>query len=309
MTALDGEGVRQRYERALDALVAVLRQDRTVLAAILFGSLSYDEVWDRSDIDLLIVGDETHKARSVSLTEEGVNIHAQVMPRSVFKKAVEGGLQGSFFHSMVSRSRLLYSADESLAGLYEDLHKVGARDREVQLLRVASGALLPVLTKAEKWFHVKRDYRYAAVWLLIAVTDLARIEVVAAGEIPGREVIQQALRLNPAFFTRVYMDLLDGPKDEANVGGAIEAVNAYLTERIPVLFRPLFRYLAEAGGPRSVTEITEHFRKLLQGDGVDAACEWLADRGVIEKVGTPLRLSDKSRVAVNEAAYYYDGED
>ena len=36
--------------------------------------------------------------------------------------------------------------------------------------------------------------------------------------------------------------------------------------------------------------------------------EWLADKGVIQKVSAPARLHEKSRVVVDEAAYYYDGD-
>jgi len=45
--------VHQAFTRALDALVAQIRQDRTILAAILCGSLAHDTVWARSDIDLV----------------------------------------------------------------------------------------------------------------------------------------------------------------------------------------------------------------------------------------------------------------
>src|SRR5689334_2693987 len=109
--------VRQRFERAVTNLTDLLQRDRTVLAAILGGSLSYDEVWEKSDIDLLIIGDETHKEKSYTLTEENVNIHASVLPRSAFKKAIEGSLQSSFFHSYIAKSRLLYTHDESIYGL------------------------------------------------------------------------------------------------------------------------------------------------------------------------------------------------
>ena len=38
------------------------------------------------------------------------------------------------------------------------------------------------------------------------------------------------------------------------------------------------------------------------------ACEWLADRDVIEKMSAPVRLTKNSQVSMEEAAYYYDEE-
>ena len=46
-----------------------------------------------------------------------------------------------------------------------------------------------------------------------------------------------------------------------------------------------------------------------QTEALSPAYEWLADKGIVEKVSSPLRLTEKSRVTVDEAAYYYDGEE
>jgi hypothetical protein len=57
------EAVQKRYDEAVESFVARVRQDTHILAAILFGSLSYDEVWEHSDIDMyLIARDESAKA-------------------------------------------------------------------------------------------------------------------------------------------------------------------------------------------------------------------------------------------------------
>ena len=40
------------YNQALDSFLAKVKQDRYIIAAILFGSLSHDTVWRKSDIDI-----------------------------------------------------------------------------------------------------------------------------------------------------------------------------------------------------------------------------------------------------------------
>lgn len=297
-----GEETRARYEQALANLTETLQKDRTILAAILGGSLSYDDVWDKSDIDLFVIGDETHKQRDFCLVEENINVHAYVMPRSAFKKCVEGGLQGAFQHSFLSKSRLLYTHDDSLYRLFESLHTGGTRDRAWQAFSVAC-QIPPLLAKAEKWFYVRRDYRYAFMWLLYAVENIAKLEILSRGETPTRESIQHALRLNPTFFSAVYTDFIDGPKNEQTVGAVLDTLNQYLQTRVPTLFAPLLDYLAESGTPRGVGEIRQHFQARIKGTPVELACEWLADTGFIEKAELPLRLSDKSRITVKEAAY------
>ena len=52
---------QKKFAQALDDLVAQLKQDRSVLAAILCGSLSHDTVWAKSDIDLALVTTDDKK--------------------------------------------------------------------------------------------------------------------------------------------------------------------------------------------------------------------------------------------------------
>jgi uncharacterized protein len=302
-----GEGVQQRYSDALASFVAKVRQDAQVLAAILFGSLSYDEVWVKSDIDLWLIGkEEKREVKDYCLVEEGVNIHAVLFPRGEFKKQLEGSLQSSFFHSAFARSTLLFSSDETIEQYYQDARRLGTKDKEIQLLRAAT-FVLPPLAKAEKWFYVKRDLEYSFLWIMCLLNGLATIEVLMNDEVTGREVIQQALKFNPGFFSQVYTDLIHGPKDAAHIYNALQLVDGYLNERLPLLFRPILEFLAEEGEIRSTTELNEHFHKRAQTGSLAFAYEWLSDRGIIQKVSTPLRLTEKSRIAVEEAAYYYDG--
>ncbi|MEO6891839.1 MAG: nucleotidyltransferase domain-containing protein, partial [Ktedonobacteraceae bacterium] len=306
--------LRRTYEEALAAFVAKVQQDRSIIAAILFGSLAYDDVWEKSDIDILLVSRENKIAhRYYSLLENDISIQVHMGTRSNFRAMVERSLQGSFTHSIISRSTLLFSSDDSIQDYYRNVAHVGSKDREYQLLNVVAD-ILPVLTKAEKWLYVKKDPIYSFLWLMFLINRLAAIEVLLHNDVAMREVVQQALAYNPAFFTRVYLDLVQRPKDEETMRQAIQMVHNYLDEKLPLLFKPILTYLAAAGAARTTTELNAHLRQKLQVEDdalgyLTFAYEWLADKGVIRRVSSPLRLTEKSRVTVDEAAYYYDGGD
>jgi hypothetical protein len=234
-----------------------------------------------------------------------VNIHAYLVPRSQFRKTMEGALQGSFFHSSFSRSRLLYSHDEGIRDWYTSAQHVGDRDRDIQVMQHAC-MIFANLTKAEKWLRVKHDPAYSYVWILNLVGSLASIEVLRAGQVPGREVIHQALQVDPEFFGAIYAEPMHQPKTEELVAAILARVNAYLDANVAAFFQPLFDYLAEVREPRSVTELNDHFQKRAQMEWIAMACEWLADRGRLGRISAPVRLTEKSRVTVEEAAYYYD---
>ena len=208
--------IQQKFTEALEALVEQVKGDRSVLAAILCGSLSHDTVWAKSDIDLVLVtiDDKKVEPSDLSLYADGVNVHALLMPRAEFRKTVEGSVRNSFMHSLLAKGRLLYTHDETIADLCAGLREIGERDTQVQLLRAATSAL-PAIYKAHKWFVTRGDLDYTALWILYAATPLAKVEVIGARLLADREVIPQAMKLNPAFFKTIYADLLNEKKTHA----------------------------------------------------------------------------------------------
>ena len=252
--------VVQRVGAALDRLIEQVKQDHSVLAAILCGSLSHDTVWDKSDIDLVLItaDDKKSAVEGLALYSDGINIHAIAMQRADFRKSVEGSIRNGFQHSFLAKGRLLYTHDETIADLCKQLHVIGERDVQVQLLNAASGAL-PALYKAHKWFRTRGDLEYTALWILYTATPLAKVEVLQARLLADREVLPQAMKLNPAFFKIIYTDLLNTKKTTKSVQAALSAIDGYLAERAPLLFGPVLDYLREIGEARSATEIDDHF--------------------------------------------------
>jgi len=298
--------IQQKFAEALDALIEQVKEDRSILAAILCGSLSHDTVWAKSDIDLVLVTIDDKKApqAGLSLYADGVNIHAFLMPRAEFRRVVEGSIHNSFMHSFLAKGRLLYTHDQTIIDLCERLQEMGERDLQVQLLRAATSAL-PAIYKAHKFFVTRRDLDYTALWILYAATPLARVEVIGARLLADREVIPQAMKLNPAFFKTVYVDLLNSKKTRKGVQTALDAIDRYVAERAATLFAPLIAHLREVGEARSCSEIEDHFKRNFDVEGVTTACEYLADQGLIGKASMPVRLTKKSNVEAQELAFFY----
>jgi uncharacterized protein len=301
--------IQQKFTEALNNLVAQVKEDRSILAAILCGSLSHDTVWRKSDIDLALVtiDDKKVQASSLALDAGGVNVHAFLMPRTEFRKTMEGAIRNSFMHSLLAKGRLLYTHDETIAALFARLDEIGERDTQLQLLSAATQALGPI-DKAHKWFITRGDLDYTALWILYAATPLAKIEVMWARLLADREVIPQAMKLNPAFFTTIYTAMLNNRKTRKSVQAALDEIDTYLAERAPALFRPVLDHLREVGEARSATEIETWFKRNFNVEGVTTACEYLADRGLIGKASSPVHLTRMSNIMVQELAFVYLGE-
>jgi hypothetical protein len=299
--------VRERFQDALGALVEHLKTDRTVLAAILCGSLAHDTVWQKSDIDLVIITvDDLQKSEGshLSIDADGVNVHAMLMPRTMFRRIAEGARHNSFMHSFFAKGRVLFTHDPSIAELCRGLAHLGSRDLSAQLLQTASN-VIPCLDKARKWLVTRGDLDYTALWILYAATSIARIEVLSARQIADREVIPQASRLNPPLFKAVYHDLLNTKKTRTQIDAALTAIDTFLAERAGSLFGLVVEHLREVGDARSASEIDTHFKRHFDIECVTTACEYLAHKGLIGQASAPVRLTKKSQVLTQELAYFY----
>jgi hypothetical protein len=297
---------QKRFNEALEVTIAEVKRDKSILAAVLCGSLSHDTVWDKSDIDLVLItlDDRKTECSGVALYANGVNVHALLMSRTEFRRVAEGSLRNSFMHSFIAKGRVLYAHDDTISAMCARMQNIGERDTQIQLLRAGIQALGPI-DKAHKWMITRGDLDYTALWILYAATALARIEILSARRLMDREVIPQAMQLNPAFFKVAYAGLLNTRKTVKNVQAALEAIDAYLAKRAPALFGFVIDYLREAGDTRSASDLEAHFSRNFDVQGVTGACEYLSDHGLIYKVSTPIQLTKRSNVSVQETAFAY----
>jgi hypothetical protein len=294
-----------KFQQALDALVLKLKADQAILAVLLCGSLAHDTVWARSDIDLVVVtiDDKLVEGGSMTLDANGKNVHAWLLPRARFKKLADGAMTNSFMHSLLSKGRVLYAVDDSIAPLIERMRTIGGRDTQLLMLGAATEAL-SCLYKATKWLITRDDADYSALWVLGAASGLARIEVMRNGELADREVLPRALKLNPDLFRVVYTGMLNGKKMRAGVQAALDAADEYLKQCTAEFSGPIIAWLEAAGEARSCTEIDAHFARTMGIESVSATCEYLADQGTLGRASVTTRLTKKSTADVQELAFY-----
>ena len=124
-----------------------------------------------------------------------------------------------------------------------------------------------------------------------------------------REVIPQAMKLNPAFFQNGLHRTCSMRRRRARTcRRRWTRSTATSRERAATLFEPVLEHLREVGEARSATEIEDYFKRNFNVEGVTTACEYLADQGLIGKASTPVQLTKRSNVVVQELAFVHLGE-
>lgn len=299
------------YREALQAFVEKARKDDQIIAAILLGSLSYDQVWEKSDIDMkLIVQDQKLIKHQMCFVEDGIPINASIQTRDEFKRWVEKSVATSFSHAYLLRGTLLFTKDKSLEDYFANIRYIGERDRQLQLLQLGCH-VLATLAKAEKWCYVKQDAAYSAFWIIKMIDALAQIEVIRHGEVPMREAVLQAMTFNPSFFRDIYEGLVTGAVDMGKVRTTLDRIVAFLQERELELFRPILDYLKQEQDVRSITEMADKLGAVVRLDAgfLEMACSWLTEREYILQVPLNARTTPKSRVFLDEPGYMLHNDD
>jgi len=299
--------LQKRYMRAVETLCERLRNDANVLAVIIMGSLSYDQVWEKSDIDMTIIVNDNCKLKDeLCLLEDAIYINGHVMTRTEFRKMIGKNSEASMIHSYYSLGTLIYCKDESIKELFDnicDTNGIGERDKSYALMERTEWVLWR-LYKAEKWLKVKSDVRYSYLWIMEALKYIAAIEVLLNNNIPSREVILQALKYNNPIIEKLYIGLMDERKNSINIAQSIDMIYEYLRLHIDVICKPILDYFNKANGMKALSTIVQDFNKTINSNIICEICEWLCEEGVLVKDISETHITNKSNIVVYEPAYF-----
>jgi hypothetical protein len=244
-----------------------------------------------------------------TLVEEGVNLHVELIPRSRFKRMVEGSARTAFRCSFFARRKLVYCEDSSLAKWFEDADTVARRDQERELC-IATTWLIHTNRHAARLLENERDLDLAFQELLGGAHCVAAAEVIASGQVHEGLLIHRGLELAPDVMRKVYVDLLSAPRTGQKLGKVLDILNAYLEKHAEARLAPVLRYLRKEKRLVPLSELADYFaHSQLYPWHLEAACEWLERKKLLGKFSAPFGLTKMSRTEVEEPAYLCDTEE
>lgn len=304
---------RQRFEVALRMFLERLETDRNILAAVLVGSISDETIWQKETIHLWIIeadgvakrlkADGNDEDISRILVEEGINIHAELIPRSRFRRMVEGSSRTAFSCNFFATRELVYCDDPSIENWFKQANTAAVKDQEMELLAVTTWAI-HAHRHARKLLDVRKDLdlcKESVIWMAHAI---AAMEIVRKGEVYEDHLIYRAIELEPELFQTLYVDVVAKRRTKKLLAAALAAGREHLEKNWKRNLKPLLHYLKKSGQVVPLTEMSDHFAfSQLYPWHLESACDWLDEQGCVEKLSAPFKLTKKSRVDVEEPAY------
>jgi len=293
---------REKHLQALKSFIKRVEKDPNLVAILLYGSLAYGTVWERSDIDVeLIVRDGTEFSQRwvYVIEEDGIEINISAIGElSKFKNELQK-LRNGYDHGKYGKGILVFSKDESLSELFEDAQKIGDDDAP-KSFAAKIGTLLNWMHKAEKQAVVLDNPLYAQRFLQLCAPVVAEMELVRHGENPNREAINRAQELNQSLMQEVYVKPSTMAMTKAEINHTLKVLDDYLMQHMDWWSRHILRFLSD-GEIKAVSHIWEHCGS--------APVEYLAEKGVIMQATHPVRIFRKSKLTLDEKAYFYIKEE
>jgi hypothetical protein len=316
MTHDDDIAKLARFQATLEQFIERMAEDRYILAVVLVGSLRLETIWQRESLGLWIIEADGVSRRLPSdgkderifriLVENGINIHAEVIPRSRFKQMVEGASRTAFSCNFFAQRQIVFSRDPSIANWFKKANSLATKDQERELLTFSTWTI-HAHRHARKRLEIKRDLDLAAQEILGAAHSVAHTEIIRRGEVWEQEVIYRAMQGAPQLFQTIYLDVLAKRKNKRVLTAALDAIDGYLDRHYQAHLKPLLGYLKKQNRVVPLSEISDNFAfSQLHPWHLESACEWLERKGRLEKVSAPFKLTKRSQERVEEPAYFLD---
>ena len=307
---MEDEKIRQKFSIALNQFVERIKSDSSILAVFVLGSYSNGILWEKSDIDMVIITNEEKVQQDlIIINENEVQINAYCISRAEYRRSQQRFLAGSMMHHMLSTSKLIYSIDRGISDFNRDMFFVSERDKELQIM-IMSEFLAGNIHKLKKTLFIEESLEKCHSWLISAVTNIATILILNEHHIPGRDVITQALEVSDNQILKLIIDhVFKQGYSESNLGYSIDLIENFLKENYQAFYKPLIQYLKESIGERTHSEVDLHFRKATNYPNLTLveSIIWLSDQGILMTGVKPKRITSRSRVTVDEVTVYYIG--
>lgn len=239
------------------------------------------------------------------LAEDDINIWAEVIPRSRFKQMVEGSSRTAFSCNFFAHRKIVYLADPSIDGWFDQADSLAIKDQERELLTFTTWTI-HAHRNADKQLNIKGDVDLARQEVIEAAHSVAHTDLIRTGEVWEQEVIYKAIDGDPKLFQVIYLDVLV-KKTKKSLQAALATIDGYLDQHYQEHLKPLLAYLKKQQRVVPLSEISDHFAfSQLYPWHLLSACDWLERKGHLEKLSAPFKLTKRSREEVEEPAYFMD---
>ncbi|HBC96927.1 MAG TPA: nucleotidyltransferase [Clostridium sp.] len=187
-----------QYQKAFNVVVKRLKSNDSVLAVMVFGSMITGDLWDESDIDLLIIcRNNMDNVKNLYTEEEDVPIHVKLMSKNNFLQLPKQDLKRGFIHRIISSSKLIFSKDLDITSKYDVRRYYPDLDRE-RWNMVYLGDLFKSMSICKK--YLQNDGIYTSYIAAVrSIEEFSKLYINSSGHMVSKDTMTMAMNLNDDF--------------------------------------------------------------------------------------------------------------
>ncbi|MEG0295568.1 MAG: nucleotidyltransferase domain-containing protein [Clostridium sp.] len=280
------------YQREFNKLTSKLKNDKNIVACFVFGSMVNGDIWQGSDIDMIVVSKEGEVGiRDVYATEGIVPIHAKFISYNEFMRAGKG------FATQLKNSRMIFCNEDSVSFLYHDLRYNFNQDSEINRL-IYLGNLLKDKSVCEKYLYnggLSTSYEV----LIRVINNLAKLFLNLNGYIVSKDAINMASTFNDEFKNIIHEAFNSEINDETIIK-VLNYIDTFINNNIENSSKYLIEYLREEDTFLSAYEIKESINFQKHQIRIEPILNKLAELDLVKKQYKPYN-------SIMENVYAYKG--
>lgn len=228
------------YQDVFNKLVHNLKKNEETLALLVFGSLVTGDLWDGSDIDLMVVcKDNPGHVKNIYLEDEEIPVHIKLINKESFMSLGENNKSENALYKFFSGSKLVFWKDDDIRDKYNQGRYFKDVDKD-RLSMVYLGRLLKDFKVLKKYLYHGGDYT-AFSCAVRCMEGFARLYVNSMGYITTKDALAMASELNNQF--KISLEKLFFYGD--NVKEKLEGTVSFLEFQIEEMFKNSTSFLID----------------------------------------------------------------
>lgn len=187
------------YQCAYSKTVEKLKDKDGILGVFVFGSIVNGDLWEKSDIDLIVVQENSFSPENINIysEENKVPVHIRLICKDKLIRLCKGDNKGGHMHRIFCSSKLVFSKDKELDSLYNEeryYNEIHGKKWTLSYL----GNILKDIAECKKYLHLGSIFNSYTI-ANNAVRDFSKLIVNYRGYMINRDVVSMAMNFDVEF--------------------------------------------------------------------------------------------------------------
>ncbi|MBU5454260.1 nucleotidyltransferase domain-containing protein [Caproiciproducens sp. MSJ-32] len=295
------ENIIIQYQNAYNKIIKTIKENKNTLAIFVYGSMVNGDIWDGSDIDLLVVyKKDFDKIRDIYSEVDKVPVHIKILSKASLIKDYFKDINKRVIENTLMSSKLVYSKDSEITDLYQKKLYLADDNKEKWYL-VYLGNFLKEIGICKKYLSNGGIYTAYEVSFR-ALNNFSNIYLSLNNYRVSKDAINMVCKLNDEFDEKV-RGLLYSENKENYIIELIETMEKYIVGNLDIFGKEIIDFLDKHKEKFSSYQIKHHRNFINFNIRMEDVLKKLALYNLIEKTQKEFRDSEGNLVA-QENIYY-----